>query len=594
MSLGPTVLHVLHVGCDPAPVVNLQAYDASSPRFLASVAPDADVAVTQLTRGTVDCVVCDAGALDADGWAFLHRVADLARDLPVVLTTSADDIPAHLYDATVPSGDTTRLASVVTELVRTDDPGPPAGETAVALLDRADEYVAHVARDGTVRMVGASTAERLGLARDAVVGRQLDDLLDPTTAGELLSIGRSVLDAETGREFSDELGGRHYHAVFEPVGPDCFEVIVRDVTAARRTERAFHEERAFLETVVDSLTDVFFVLDLDGRLVRWNDRLEAVTGRDETSLRGADPLEFVADADVPEARRQLDAVVDGGEVTAELELVDGNGETVPFEFTASLVTGDDGTPRYVCAVGRDISARRATQADLDDAIAELERSNAELEQFAYVASHDLKEPLRMVSSYLQLLERRHADDLDEEASEFIEFAVDGAYRLQEMIDDLLEYSRVGRSDRALELVDCNAVLETVRRNLAVAIEDSGATVEVGDLPTVQGDRSQLVELFQNLVSNAIKYTESGERPHVTVTADAADDRWLFVVEDEGMGISADRVDRVFDLFYRSEIQDSTGIGLALVQKIVERHGGEVWVESTPGEGSSFFVALPRE
>jgi PAS domain S-box-containing protein len=469
----------------------------------------------------------------------------------------------------------------------------PGAETVAALLERAEEYVAHVDRDGTVQMVNASAAERLGVRQDEIVGQQLHDLLDEATAADLLSNGREVLDAGVGREFEDESGGRHYQAVFSPVEPDRFEVIVRDVTSAKRTEEAFHEERAFLQTVVDSLTDVFFVLDLDGRLVRWNERFEAVTGKDERALRGADPLLFVAESDVADADRRIQEAIETGEATAELDIVHGDGAVMPYEFTTSLVTDEHGEPRYVCAVGRDVSDRRATQEELDAAIDELRRSNAELEQFAYVASHDLKEPLRMVSSYLQLLERRYGDDLEEDAEEFIEFAVDGATRMQEMIDDLLQYSRVGRTDGEFEAVDCEAVLDTVQQNLQVAIADTDASVEVGELPTVEGDRSRLVELFQNLVSNAIKYTPDGERPHVTVTATPEDDRWVFEVTDEGQGIPEDRIDRVFDLFYRSAVQDSTGIGLALVKKIVESHGGEVWVESTPGEGSTFSVALPR-
>jgi PAS domain S-box-containing protein len=594
MSIGPTFVHVLHVSPDPRPVVELPAQTVDDQRFLTSVAPDTDVAVTYLTRGEVDCVVCDETVLDGDGWAFLHRLADRSTDVPVVLVTAdASTVPDDLYDAAIPGDGVSQIATTVREVVGEDAPARPSDETVAALLDRAEEYVAHVDHDGTVQMVNASAAERLGLAQDEIVGRRLQDLLDETSAADLLSTGREVLDTGVGREFRDESGGRHYHAVFEPVEPDRFEVIVRDVTAAKRTEEAFHEERAFLETVIDSLTDVFFVLDLDGRLVRWNDRFEAVVGESEQTLRGADPLAFVAEADVAAASDRIEEVIEEGQSTAELDIVGADGEPVPYEFTASLVTDEGGDPRYVCAIGRDISERRATQAELDAAIEELRRSNAELEQFAYVASHDLKEPLRMVSSYLQLLERRYGDDLDEDAEEFIAFAVDGATRMQEMIDDLLEYSRVGRKDGEFEPVDCNAVLDTVRQNLRVAIADTDATVEVGALPTVEGDRSRLTELFQNLVSNAIKYTDDDERPHVTVTAESEGDRWVFVVEDEGQGIPEDRIDRVFDLFYRSEVQDSTGIGLALVQKIVESHGGEVWVESTPGEGSSFYVALPR-
>lgn len=199
----------------------------------------------------------------------------------------------------------------------------------------------------------------------------------------------------------------------------------------------------------------------------------------------------------------------------------------------------------------------------------------------------------MVSSYLQLLERRYGDVVDEDGQEFIEFAVDGARRMQQMIDDLLEYSRVGRQDGEFEPVDCERVLDSVQQNLQVAVAESDATVEVGDLPMVVGDRSRLVELFQNLVSNAIKYA-GDDPPVVEVTATRDDGRWVVAVADEGIGIPEDRIDRVFDLFYRTDVHDSTGIGLALARKIVASHGGDIWVESEPDEGSTFFVALPAK
>lgn len=201
----------------------------------------------------------------------------------------------------------------------------------------------------------------------------------------------------------------------------------------------------------------------------------------------------------------------------------------------------------------------------------------------------------MVSSYLQLLDRRYGDDLEDDAQEFIEYAVDGADRMRLMIGDLLEYSRVGRGDVEREPVDCNEVLETVRENLRVAIEESGAEVVVGDLPVVSADRGQLVQLFQNLVDNAIRHAESP--PTVQVTAEnhrlAGDEgtECVFSVSDDGPGIPTDRTDEVFELFAGSDRSDSTGLGLAICRRVVERHGGDIWVESTPGEGTTFSFTL---
>lgn len=232
--------------------------------------------------------------------------------------------------------------------------------------------------------------------------------------------------------------------------------------------------------------------------------------------------------------------------------------------------------------------------ELDHARGALERSNQELEQFAYVASHDLQEPLRMVASYCQLLERRYSASLDDEAREFIGYAVDGATRMQALINDLLTYSRVGRQDAPLEPLDCNRVLEDVLVNLSQAVEEADAVVEVASLPRVQGDRSQLSRLFQNLIGNAIKF-RGGRRPEIGVAAEPDGDVIRFSVRDNGIGIDPRHADRVFAIFQRLHSRaeyPGTGIGLAVCRRIVERHAGRIWLESEPGVGTTFLFTLP--
>ena len=231
----------------------------------------------------------------------------------------------------------------------------------------------------------------------------------------------------------------------------------------------------------------------------------------------------------------------------------------------------------------------ARQVEIED---ELRRSNADLEQFAYVASHDLQEPLRMVSSYMQLLRRRYADKLGDDAEDFIEFAVDGAHRMQRLIDDLLAYSRVGTRGGPLEPTDSEDAFLRALGNLEVRIEETGADVTHGPLPAVMGDSGQLVLLFQNLVSNGIKY--SGQGAKVRVVAAADDGGWRFSVTDNGIGIESQYSERIFELFRRLHGRDEysgTGIGLAICKKVVERHGGTIWVESEPGAGSTFHFTL---
>ncbi|WP_459889492.1 sensor histidine kinase [Halostagnicola bangensis] len=225
---------------------------------------------------------------------------------------------------------------------------------------------------------------------------------------------------------------------------------------------------------------------------------------------------------------------------------------------------------------------------------QLSESNERLEQFAYAASHDLEEPLRMITSYLRLLERRYGDDLDEDGEEFIEYAVDGAERMKEMIDALLEYSRIETRGEPLEPVDLEEVLGTVLKNLELRIDERNATVELGKLPRVMGDRRQLRHVFQNLLSNAIEYTDD-KPPHVRVSVQPTGSKWRVSVSDNGIGVPSDKHEAIFDVFQRLHTHEEhagTGIGLALCKRIVERHGGEIWVDSEYNEGATFSLTLP--
>jgi len=235
-----------------------------------------------------------------------------------------------------------------------------------------------------------------------------------------------------------------------------------------------------------------------------------------------------------------------------------------------------------------------TTRQLEEHGRELKRSNTELEQFAYVASHDLQEPLRMVASYCQLLKRRYAGKLDGDADEFIEFAVEGASRMQRLINDLLNYSRVGRRGETFMAVPGGELVQQALGNLQGAIAEARARVEVGTLPEVFGDRTQLAQMFQNLIGNAIKFRRD-EPPVVEVSAVAEGGFAEFTVEDNGIGIERQYVDKVFLIFQRLHNRDKysgTGIGLAIVKKVVEHHGGRIWIDSTPGAGSRFRFTLP--
>ena len=245
---------------------------------------------------------------------------------------------------------------------------------------------------------------------------------------------------------------------------------------------------------------------------------------------------------------------------------------------------------------RDITVQKQAEAKLNKAMAELTRSNTELEQFAYVASHDLQEPLRMVTSYTQLLERRYRDKLDGDADEFMGYIVEGAKRMQQLINDFLTFSRLGTRGKPFEPTDCGAVLNQAIANLQAAIENNKAVVAHDPMPNVMADGSQLVQLFQNLIGNAIKF-HGDKRPEVHVGAECKGPEWVFSVRDNGIGIDSKYYERIFVIFQRLHGRteySGTGIGLAICKKIVERHKGRIWVESQVGMGSTFYFTIPTK
>jgi light-regulated signal transduction histidine kinase (bacteriophytochrome) len=264
----------------------------------------------------------------------------------------------------------------------------------------------------------------------------------------------------------------------------------------------------------------------------------------------------------------------------------------PIELMLSPLESAEGI--LVTAAIRDITTRKKAEANLLNKMDELNRSNEELGQFAYIASHDLQEPLRMVASYTQLLSRRYKGKLDADADEFIAFAVDGAGRMQRLIQDLLAFSRVGTKGQDLVDISSEDAFQTAIANLRGAIEDSGALVTHDPLPSVLADEMQLIQLFQNLVGNAIKYQAPGiPRIHISAARNGSK-KWIFSVKDNGLGIDPQYFERIFGMFQRLHKREEfagTGIGLAICKKIVERHGGSISVESQPGQGSTFRFAL---
>ena len=254
----------------------------------------------------------------------------------------------------------------------------------------------------------------------------------------------------------------------------------------------------------------------------------------------------------------------------------------------------NGKPNIIMGINQDITERKEIELKLNENIKKLAQSNKELEQFAYITSHDLREPLRMITSFLQLLKRRYHDQLDQDANEFIGFAVDGAKRLDAMTNDLLQYSKISSQKKEIVPVNFEHVLKLALENLKVQIEESNAIITHDPLPIINGDEQLKVQLFQNIIGNAIKY-RSEKPPKIHISATKEKNQYLFSIKDNGIGMSSKHLEKIFTIFQRLHTQEDyegTGIGLAIAQKIVHQQGGQIWVESEPGKGSTFYFTIP--
>jgi PAS domain S-box-containing protein len=365
---------------------------------------------------------------------------------------------------------------------------------------------------------------------------------------------------------------------------------VRDISGRRQIETALRRQAALLDLVPTAV----LVRDTSGAVQYWNRAAEELYGWTAADAYGQVTHSLLRTR-FPESLSAVDRELErSGYWEGELGHTRRDGSDVIVASRQALQRDRDGRPIAILEINTDITVRERADQQLRQLAADLARSNTDLEQFAYLASHDLQEPLRMVASYTQLLRRRYRGKLDSDADEFIEFATDGASRMQALINDLLLYSRVGSRAVHAEPADINLIMAQVKADLAAAIADSGASVRYDRLPTVQADPVQIRQLLQNLVANAIKF-HGQAAPVVDVSATRDTDQWRFAVRDNGIGIEPRYAERIFGIFQRLHTRDEyagTGIGLAVCKKVVERHGGRIWLESQPSDGATFFFTVP--
>jgi len=471
-----------------------------------------------------------------------------------------------------------------------------------AILDAAPDAILIVNRQGRIDFASAQMEKLFGYSCSEIVGASVDTLVPLRFRGthgghrhgffnaprtREMGIGRELFGLrKDGSEFSIEIS----LSPLETKDGTVALAAIRDVTERKKAETRF---RALLESAPDSMV----IVNSDGFIELANQQTEKLFGYSNMELVGQ-PVDVLVPLNLRhghgEHRGRFFSAPKPRSMGAGLDLMAlrKDGTQFPVEISLSPLEGPNGV--LVTAAIRDVTDRREAARQLVEKLAELSHSNEQLEQFAYIASHDLLEPLRMIASYTQLLAKRYKGRLDPDADEFIGFAVDGTRRMKKLIEDLLLYSRTGKGLPPVREFPSGDAFQSALKNLGAAIEESHATITSDILPTIVAGESVMVQIFQNLIGNAIKY-RGKLVPLIHASAHKGDKEWIFCVTDNGIGIDAQYFDRIFLIFQRLHGHDEyegTGVGLAICKRILQQQGGRIWVESDPGRGSKFFFALP--
>ena len=424
----------------------------------------------------------------------------------------------------------------------------------------------------------------------AVEPRPRDDELLETLAQAGVQLGRVVERARAADELERAVADRTAKLTA------LNESLKVELEKHERMESALRDSEAMYHSLVEHAPLNIYRKDLEGRVVFGNASYCDGLGFTLEELQGKTDFDLFPEAQASKYVADDAKVIEGGEPLRQVEQHDGLEGTMYVEVLKTPIYDHRGRCVGTQGIFWDVTVEYESRRKLEESAAALKQSNEDLAQFAYVASHDLQEPLRMVSSYLQLIERRYTDKLDDAGREFIGFAVDGAKRMKNLIKALLEYSRIGTGAREMEDAPLDEVVDEVLDFLKISIAETGAQIDVGDLPCVRCDRTQIAQLLQNLIGNALKFCRD-RKPQIEISAgrNRAERTWEISVRDNGIGIEEEYLERVFVIFQRLHSREDyagTGIGLALCKRIVERHQGKIWVESRPGEGTTFTFALP--
>jgi len=461
--------------------------------------------------------------------------------------------------------------------------------------------------DGSVRYVNPAVETMLGWTVEEALASSIEDYLTPQSIENSRKWLRRALKSQS-KGFSGEFEYVHkdgsivdgeFNVVIvrdEAGKAVALEGISRDMTERKRIRSALEQSEERFRALTESTSDWIWEVDADGVYTYSSPKVLEMLGYRPEEVVGKTPFDFMSPEEAERIGAEFGAIVKAKEPFSGLENTNRrkDGRLVVLETSGVPILDDKGELLGFRGIDRDISERKQAEERLKAAMDDLERSNNELEMFAYVASHDLQEPLRMISSYVQLLAKRYKDKLDDDANDFIDFAVDGAARMQRLINDLLSYSKLSTHGDPFETVDCNDVLLEAIEGLSLSIEEKAAHVTHDPLPVIKADKSQILRLLHNLIRNAIKFS-GAEAPRVHLSAVEDPGAWILSVRDNGIGIEPRFKKKIFTIFRRLHGREypGTGIGLAVCKKIVERHGGRIWLDSEPGNGTTFHFILSK-